>query len=59
MLTLLCVYVSARACVCRSWFNTWDITKYNITTQQVHSVYNDPDVLTLDELPDWRAPGAR
>ena len=49
----MCLHVRA----CRSWFNTWDITKYNITTQQVHSVYNDPDVLTLDELPDWRAQG--
>ena len=38
-----------------SWFNTWDVTKYNITTQEIDAVYNDPDVLTLDELPDWRA----
>ena len=38
-----------------SWFNTWDITKYNISAQDVHAVYNDPVVVTLDEMPDWRA----
>ena len=38
-----------------SWFTTWDITKYNISAKDVHDVYNDADVLTLDELPDWRA----
>ena len=38
-----------------SWFNTWDITKYNISAKDVYDVYNDADVLTLDELPDWRA----
>lgn len=38
-----------------SWFNTWDVTKYNITAGEINRVYNDPAVLTLDELPDWRA----
>ena len=38
-----------------SWFNTWDITAYNITEQEIRTVYTDPDVLTLDTLPDWRA----
>ena len=38
-----------------SWFNTWDVTKYNITKQNVHDVYNDPMTLTLDDLPDWRS----
>ena len=38
-----------------SWFNTWDVTQYNITAQEIHAVYNDPGVLTLDGLPDWRA----
>ena len=37
-----------------SWFNSWDITSYNITSDDVKTVYNDPDVLTLEELPDWR-----
>ena len=38
-----------------SWFNTWDVTQYNITAQEIQAVYNDPGVLTLDGLPDWRA----
>ena len=38
-----------------SWFNTWDITKYDITQQEVKEVYTDRTVVTLDELPDWRA----
>jgi mannan endo-1,4-beta-mannosidase len=38
-----------------SWFNTWSITKYNITEADVKAVYNDANILTLDELPDWRA----
>jgi len=37
-----------------SWFNTWDITQYDITQQDVNTVYNDESVLTLDQLPDWR-----
>jgi len=38
-----------------SWFNTWDITKYDITKADVKALYNDQDILTLDRLPDWRA----
>eukprot|EP01047_Picozoa_sp_COSAG01_P024745 COSAG01_NODE_1540_length_9985_cov_7.634855_3_plen_521_part_00 len=38
-----------------SWFNTWDITQYNITAAEIRVVYTSPLVLTLDELPDWRA----
>ena len=38
-----------------SWFNTWDITKYDITQQEIKQVYTDATVVTLDELPDWRS----
>ena len=38
-----------------SWFNTWDIMQYNITADEVKAVYNDPSILTLDQLPNWRA----
>ena len=38
-----------------SWFNTWDITQYNITAAEIRVVYTSPLVLTMDELPDWRA----
>ena len=37
-----------------SWFNTWDITKYNITQADVKAVYNDALITTLDKMPDWR-----
>jgi mannan endo-1,4-beta-mannosidase len=37
-----------------SWFNTWDITKYDITAADVNAVYNDQSILTLDQVPNWR-----
>jgi len=37
-----------------SWFNTWDITKYDISSADVKEVYNDQSILTLDKLPNWR-----
>ena len=37
-----------------SWFNTWDITGYNITQQEIKSVYADATITTLDQLPNWK-----
>ena len=37
-----------------SWFNTWDITAYNITQQDIKAVYTDVTVVTLDQLPNWK-----
>ena len=36
-----------------SWFNLWDVTGYNITSEDLTRVCNDPIVVTLDEVPDW------
>ncbi len=39
-----------------SWFAVWpgaDFTRKQ-PTSLLRSVFNDPDVITLDELPDWR-----
>ena len=40
-----------------SWFNTWDIDGYNITSQDIRAVYNDPGrvLAALDEVPDWKS----
>ena len=31
--------------------------RYNITADEINTVYNDPVVMTLDGLPNWRASG--
>lgn len=39
-----------------SWFSVWNGADHlrKQSPALIQSVYNDPDVLTLDELPDWR-----
>jgi mannan endo-1,4-beta-mannosidase len=39
-----------------SWFAVWNGNDFirKQPTALIHSVFNDPDVLTLDELADWR-----
>ncbi|WP_210488174.1 glycosyl hydrolase [Rufibacter aurantiacus] len=43
-----------------SWFAVWPGAEYTRKqpTTLLHAVFNDPDVITLDELPDWRKSGA-
>jgi mannan endo-1,4-beta-mannosidase len=37
-----------------SWFNVWNSTYIESRSHDsIIAVYNDPDFLTLDELPDW------
>lgn len=40
-----------------SWFAVWSGDKFirAVDTDFLKSVYADPDVITLDELPDWRS----
>ena len=38
-----------------SWFNSWDIEGYNISASNIQAVYKDPTIVTLDQVPDWRA----
>ncbi|ALI98493.1 glycosyl hydrolase [Rufibacter tibetensis] len=39
-----------------SWFAVWNGADFirKQPSSLIHSVFNDPDVITLDELPDWR-----
>ncbi|WP_165864788.1 glycosyl hydrolase [Rufibacter latericius] len=40
-----------------SWFAVWPGADYTRkqASSLIHSVFNDPDVITLDELPNWRS----
>ena len=52
----VCARVHVCSCVCAMCMRRpRAFERYNITADEINAVYNDPVVMTLDDLPNWRA----